>query len=100
MAMNFELSLALQGADVELPPASKWVVEIDTLATIATLGLSLAQAKAILVKLQAEVVEQQISLLAGRQRPCAHCGSIRKVKDYHDIHYRSLFGDVVARMPR
>jgi hypothetical protein len=51
-----------------VPPASKWVVEIDSLATIATLGLSLAQAKAVLVKLQAEIVEKQIGLLTAGSR--------------------------------
>lgn len=76
-------------------PASRWLVEVDSLPTIATLGLGLAQAKAVLARLQAEIVKKQIGLLTAGQRTCIHCGSVRKVKDYHDVHYRSLFGDVV-----
>ena len=29
-----------------------------------------------------------------------HCGEARKLKDFHEIHYRSLFGEVVMRVPR
>ena len=80
MTMNFELSLAVPNDGVESIPASRWEVEVDSLPTIATLGLSLAQAKAVLVRLQAEIVKKQIGLLTAGQRMCIHCGSVRKVK--------------------
>ncbi|UUZ62891.1 hypothetical protein LP417_24110 [Polaromonas sp. P1-6] len=68
--------------------------------TIHTLGLSLAQAKSVLGRLQADIVTKQIQLLSACQRTCKHCGLVRKLKDYHEVHYRSLFGDIVARVPR
>ncbi|UUZ62624.1 hypothetical protein LP417_22110 [Polaromonas sp. P1-6] len=37
---------------------------------------------------------RQVELLVARQRRCENCGLIRTVKDYHDIHYGSLFGNV------
>lgn len=98
--MKFEISLALQDEGAESTPATKWAVEIDSLPTIPTLGLSLAQAKAVLVRLQAEIVNKQVERMATSERTCKHCGSARQLKDYHDVHYRSLFGDVVSRAPR
>ena len=63
------------------------------------MGLSLAQVKLILTRLQTEIVEQQITRLSNRQRPCPHCGQARKLKDFHEIHYPSLFGEIVMRVP-
>ena len=33
-------------------------------------------------------------------RRCDGFGLNRAVKDYHDVHYRSLFGSVVVKVPR
>jgi hypothetical protein len=34
------------------------------------------------------------------KRRCDGFGLNRAVKDYHDVHYRSLFGSVVVKVPR
>jgi hypothetical protein len=51
--------------------------------TPTTLGLTLAEGKAILKALQAVVVEQQMTAYFDTQRPCAHCGHLQRSKDYH-----------------
>jgi hypothetical protein len=100
IAMEFELSLTLREDGIELMPPAKWAAQIESNPSVQSLGLSLAQAKAILTRLQTEIVEQQITRLSNRQRLCQHCGEKRKLKDFHEIHYCSLFGEVAMRMPR
>src|SRR5665647_2019586 len=98
--MQFEINLTQQGQDAKVEVIHTCTLEIDFLASVPTLGLSLTQGKSILKELQAAVVVKQIEQLAAGERICKHCGRARNLKDYHDIHYRSLFGDVVCRMPR
>ncbi len=64
------------------------------------MGLSLANAKAILAWLQSVVVNRQIEALRVDQRVCSSCGAARQLKDYHTVRYRTLFGDVSARVAR
>lgn len=98
--MEFEVALTLRENGVDLMPAAKWAAQIESSPSVQTMGLSLAQVKLILTCLQTEIVEQQITRLSNRLRPCVHCGQARKLKDFHEIHYCSLFGEVVMRVPR
>ncbi|UUZ62642.1 hypothetical protein LP417_22235 [Polaromonas sp. P1-6] len=92
--MQIKISLVVCEDAVESDRQSLLTLEVDAQPTIATLGLSLADGKAMLAQLQAQVVTRQVELLVARQRRCENCGLIRTVKDYHDIHYGSLFGNV------
>ena len=98
--MEFEVSLTLRENGVELMPPANWAAQIESTPSVQTLGLSLAQGKAILECLQSEILEQQITRLSNRLRPCVHCGQAPKLKDYHEIHYCSLLGEVAMRVPR
>ncbi len=98
--MEFELSLTLRENGNELMPPAKWAGKMESNPSVQTLGLSLAQAKTLLTNLQTEIVEQQVTRMSNRQRRCLHCGLARKLKDFHEIHYGSLFGDVATRVPR
>lgn len=98
--MEFEVSLTLRENGVDLMPAAKWAAQVESNPSVQTMGLSLAQVKLILTRLQTEIVEQQITRLSNRQRQCPHCGHARKLKDVHQIHYCSLFGEVAMRIPR
>ena len=98
--MEFELSLTLRENGIDLMPPAKWAAQIESTPSVQSLGLSLAQGKVILTRLQTEIVEQQLTRLSNRQRLCLHCGQARKLKDFHEIHYCSLFGEVATRVPR
>jgi hypothetical protein len=65
--------------------------------TPTTLGLTLADGKAILKALQAVVVEQQMTAYLKTQRPCAHCGHLQRSKGYHTTQVRTLFVTIPAR---
>jgi len=81
-------SIALGTTDMEATPS------------IATLGLSLANGKAILSQLQMQVVSAQIAAINAQHRLCPVCQSQRRIKDYHEVKFRSLFGKVCVRVPR
>ena len=97
--MEFELYVAVHSDGGDVKTVSLGAIKVEECPQIATMGLALADAKVVLARLQTEIVTRQIERLSARERPCP-CGAKRIVKDYHDVRYRSLFGDVVTRIPR
>ena len=65
-----------------------------------TLGLTLAEGKAILKDIQKIVVQQQISSGLAPLRPCPDCGRLRRSKGYHDLSLRTVFGHLTVKSPR
>jgi hypothetical protein len=68
--------------------------------TPTTLGLTLADGKAILKALQEVVVEQQMTAYLETQRPCADCGIDQRSKGYHTMQVRTVFGTISVQSPR
>ncbi len=63
-------------------------------------GITLAEAKALLATLQKQVVKQQIAAyLAGRKK-CPQCGKAFRHKDQHPLVFRTLFGNLELSGPR
>lgn len=100
LAMQIKVSLAISGGTSESNALPLLTLEVDAQPSIETLGLGLADAKALLARMQAQIVTRQVDLLSSSQRRCESCGQNRAIKDYHDVHYRSLFGSVVVKVPR
>jgi hypothetical protein len=67
---------------------------------MATLGLTLADGKLILKKIQEGVIQEQIHDALLRLRCCPECGEARHSKGYHPIAVRTLFGNVEVNSPR
>jgi hypothetical protein len=97
--MQISVSLAISDGSGK-SELSLLTLEIDAQPSIATLGLGLADSKALLARLQDQIVTRQVQSLSTAERRCAACGSNRSTKDYHNVHYRSLFGSVVVKVPR
>jgi hypothetical protein len=68
--------------------------------TPTTLGLTLAEGKAILKALQTVVTERQMTTYVETQRLCPHCGTLRRRKGYHRMQLRTLFGTLPLQSPR
>lgn len=64
------------------------------------LGLTLAEAKAMLHAVQQSVVTEQISEYLAQFKTCPHCGAHRNRKGQHSIVYRTLFGKLTLVSPR
>ncbi|RYF54458.1 MAG: hypothetical protein EOO27_23670, partial [Comamonadaceae bacterium] len=98
--MQIEIRLAISAGAAESGALPLLTLDVDTQPSIETLGLGLADAKALLARMQAQIVTRQVELMSTSQRRCDGCGLNRAIKDYRDVHYRSLFGSVVVKVPR
>jgi hypothetical protein len=72
----------------------------DDLRDIADLGLTLAEAKRLLARVQQEIVAAQARDHAVRRPNCSHCGSACRLKGYRDHAMATLFGQLTVRLPR
>jgi len=94
------LRLVKVGAEGEGPCTD--VVEInrsDDLRDIADLGLTLAEAKRLLARVQQEIVAAQAGGHAVWRPECPRCDGVCRVKDYRDHAVATLFGVVTVRLP-
>jgi hypothetical protein len=65
-----------------------------------TLGLSLAEARAILAGLERTMAERQVAEFTAQERPCPCCGRQRACKGRQSIVYRTPFGKLKLEGPR
>jgi hypothetical protein len=65
-----------------------------------TLGLTLAEGKAILREIQRVVVEHQIAECVAAHQHCSACGQPRHSKGHHDLPLRTVFGKITIPSPR
>lgn len=68
--------------------------------TIETLGLTLAEGKLILNKVQAAMVWEQVNAALLRLRCCPDCGKARHSRGPHGVTVRAVFGNVELKSPR
>jgi hypothetical protein len=68
--------------------------------TLADLGLALSEAKAVLAKLQASMVQSQVVEHAARHRVCPRCRVPQPLKDRRTRRLQTLFGTVEVEAPR
>ncbi len=69
-------------------------------STLAEVGLMLAEAKALLAKLQASMLCAQVAEYAAACRLCPACGVLQPLKDRRTRHIQTLFGTVEVEAPR
>ena len=65
-----------------------------------TLGLTLAEGKAILKNVQRIMIQRQASSGLWPYRQCPDCGRRRSSKGYHDLSFRTVFGCLKVKSPR
>src|SRR3954467_9950684 len=69
-------------------------------STLAEIGLTLAEAKALLTKLQASILCDQLAEYAAHRRVCPECGEPQPLKDRRTRRLQTLFGTVEIEAPR
>src|SRR5690349_15638766 len=70
------------------------------LGDLADLGLTHAEGKQLLARVQQAVVAAQSRSHAAHRPPCRTCGVACHVKDYRPHQIATLFGPVTVRLPR
>ena len=82
-------------------PAVHDVAQIDRdVLSVDTLGLQLAEAKNLLQKVQAVLIDEQVRTSLAEQVACPDCGRPRAHKDMKTIVTRTLFATLHLRSPR
>jgi hypothetical protein len=99
MTMKYTVHVVITTDDGQAETREIACLEREDL-TLTTLGLTLAEGKAILKALQAVVVEQQMTAYVDTQRPCAHCGRRQRSKGSHTTQVRTVFGTISVKSPR
>jgi hypothetical protein len=69
-------------------------------SAFAEIGLTLAETKALLAKLQASVLCGQVAEYAAHHRVCPECGMLQPLKDRRTRRLQTLFGTVEVEAPR
>jgi hypothetical protein len=64
------------------------------------LGMTLAEAKALLQSVQQTMVTEQTAAYLDAQRPCPTCQAPRRCKGHHQLVYRTVFGKLTLPSPR
>ena len=67
---------------------------------LETLGLTLAEGKAVLKAIQEVMVEKPLTAYVERQRHCPDCGALRPSKGHHEVTLRTAFGNLTVNSPR
>ena len=78
--MQIKVSFAISGGIAESDALPLLTLEVDAQPSIETLGLGLADAKALLARMQAQIVTRQVELMSTSQRRCDGCGLNRAIK--------------------
>jgi len=95
--------LRLVESGVEGSPGSIDVLEIERpgdLGDLADLGLTHAEGKELLARVQQAVVAAQGRAHAAHRPACRICGGACRIKDYRPRRIATLFGAVTVRLPR
>jgi hypothetical protein len=100
---RMEWTLHLVGMRIDGQSRSVEVMAIsrpDGLGDIADLGMTLSEAKQLLVQVQQQVVAAQASAHATFRPDCRSCGGTCHVKDWQPHRVATVFGAVRLKLPR
>jgi hypothetical protein len=100
MSLRLKLQLVVVADDDEQVSVDELVVLTKDYEQLEHVGLSLAEAKALLLEVQRQVVSRQIAAFLASRTPCPTCGRRRGIKDHKTIVFRTLFGKLELVSPR
>jgi hypothetical protein len=75
-------------------------IEREELLSSATVGLTIVEGKAIMERLQREIVTRQVQHYGTSIRACSQCGKTFRTKGYYQSTLRSVYGKVPMRVRR
>src|SRR5712691_6746833 len=99
VAMNFRIEVICVADDGTAQRREILTVAKEQL-TMETLGLTLAEGKALVATVQTYVVAQQAAAYLEQQRPCSSCGKPHLSKEPRSSTVNTVFGPVAVPNPR
>jgi hypothetical protein len=100
MALQFKLQLVVVTDDDQQVSVDELVVLGKDYERLEQVGLTLAEAKALLRQVQRQIVTRQIAAFLAARTPCPSCRRPRGIKDHKGILFRTLFGKLELVSPR
>jgi hypothetical protein len=100
MALQFKLQLVVVADQDQQVSVDELVVLNKDYDRLEQVGLTLAEAKALLLEVQRQIVTRQIAAFLASRTPCPSCGRPRGLKDHKTILFRTLFGKLELASPR
>jgi hypothetical protein len=100
MALRFKLQLVVITDDDQQVPVDELVVLGKDHERLEQVGLTLAEAKALLLEVQRRIVTRQVAVFLATRTPCPSCGPPCGIKDRKTILFRILFGKLELGSPR
>ena len=98
--MKFKIQLVMVSEDDQPETVKELAVLNKDSQRIEHLGLTLAESKAILKQLQANLVNEQVASYLDTRRSCPDCGTPLRTKGSQPITFRTLFGHIGLDSPR
>ena len=99
MPLRFKLQLVVMSDDNEVCVDDVVVLDKQH-ERLEHLGLSLGEAKTLLLELQRQVVTRQIAAFLATRAACPSCGRTRGIKARKTVVFRTLFGNLELASPR
>jgi len=100
MRLIIETRLADEGSDTG-QDVGRVVAVIDRPdCSLADVGLTLAEGRSLLAKVQAELVSMQVEGWLTGQTHCQCCGEALSHKDHRSTVVRTVYGKVTVKSPR
>jgi hypothetical protein len=100
MALRFKLQLVVVADDDQQASVDELVVLDKECERPEQLGLTLHEAKNLLLAVQRLILNCQLATFLAARVPCPTCGRPRGVKDHKTIVFRTLFGKLELASPR
>jgi hypothetical protein len=98
--MRLIIEARLEGGETSGTEATTVAVVERKDRSVADLGLTLAEGRALLAEVQSLLVSEQTAGWMERQLACDRCGSMLAHKDARSIVVRTVFGKVDVPSPR
>jgi hypothetical protein len=98
--MRFEIQLRAVADDGQVVEDDEALTLEKTDTQLEAIGLSLAEGKTLLHRLQQRIVAAQAGSFVDRCRRCSECGRPLRSKGCGTLLFRSAFGDVSVASPR
>ena len=100
MARRFKLQIVVAADHDQQVSVDELVVLNKQCDGAEQLGLNLQEAQALLLAVQRQVLNSQITAFLASRVPCPTCGRPRGVKDHKTIVFRTVFGKLELASPR
>lgn len=100
--MKFKLQMVIYDDENNKSSVVEDIIELDKrdVEVGYNAGINLQESKQILESLQQKIVLKEAQSYIESHKQCTHCSKKLRIKGYHNLQYKTLFGTIVIPSPR